>query len=71
MWVHPPVEPRTTLWPGGNMPASFMKKTMAYLGLVDDDYDDFDDFEPRTSSNAPVGRTGQRPMGGIDEIDFE
>jgi len=51
------------------MPASFMKKTMAYLGLVDDDYDDFDDFEPRTSSNAPVGRTGQRPMGGIDEID--
>ena len=38
------------------MPASFMKKTMAYLGLVDDDYDDYDDYEPRTPA-AAVGRT--------------
>ena len=40
------------------MPASFMKKTMAYLGLVDDEYDDYDDYEPRRPS--PVGRAGQR-----------
>ncbi len=51
------------------MPASFMKKTMAYLGLVDDDYDDFDDYEPRSPSTAPVGRAGQRSMGGIEDID--
>jgi len=46
-----------------------MKKTMAYLGLVDDDYDDFDDYEPRSSSPAAVGRTGQRSVGTIDDID--
>ena len=40
------------------MPASFMKKTMAYLGLVDDDYDDYNDYESR--SQTTVGRTGQR-----------
>ena len=39
------------------MPASFMKKTMAYLGLVDDDYDDYEDYESR--SPAPVGRVGR------------
>ena len=52
-----------------NVAASFMKKTMAYLGLVDDDYDDFDDFEPPTSSGAPVGRTSQRPVAGGDDVD--
>ena len=36
------------------MAASFMKKTMAYLGLVDDDYDDYDDYDARSPS--PVGR---------------
>ena len=51
------------------MPASFMKKTMAYLGLVDDDYDDFDDYEPRSSSTSTVGRTGQRSVGAIDDVD--
>ncbi len=40
------------------MAASFMKKTMAYLGLVDDDYDDYEDYEARTS--PAVGRVGQR-----------
>ena len=39
------------------MPASFMKKTMAYLGLVDDDYDDYDDYESRS---AATGRINQR-----------
>jgi cell division inhibitor SepF len=47
------------------MPASFMKKTMAYLGLVDDDYDDYDGYESRP---APSGRVGQR-MTVPDEID--
>jgi len=42
------------------MAASFMKKTMAYLGLVDDDYDDYDDYEPR--GPAPISRAPQRAM---------
>ncbi len=42
------------------MAASFMKKTMAYLGLVDDDYDDEYDYEPR--GPAPGGRVPQRPQ---------
>jgi cell division inhibitor SepF len=49
------------------MPASFMKKTMAYLGLVDDDYDGFDEYEPR--STAPLTRAGQRPAGSLDTIE--
>ena len=40
------------------MPTSFMKKTMAYLGLVDDDYDDYDAYEARSSTLA--ARPGQR-----------
>jgi cell division inhibitor SepF len=46
------------------MPASFMKKTMAYLGLVDDDYDDYDDYESR--SPTAVGRATQRSVGTDD-----
>jgi cell division inhibitor SepF len=49
------------------MAASFMKKTMAYLGLVDDDYDDYDDYESR--SPVPVGRAAQRSAGFSDEAD--
>jgi cell division inhibitor SepF len=49
------------------MAASFMKKTMAYLGLVDDDYDDYDDYDSR--SPAPVGRVPQRPTGSVDDYD--
>jgi cell division inhibitor SepF len=50
------------------MAASFMKKTMAYLGLVDDDYDDYDDYESR--SPVPVGRTAPRSVGGSsDDVD--
>lgn len=49
------------------MPASFMKKTMAYLGLVDDDYDDFDDYETRSPVSA--GRLGQRSVGAVDDIE--
>jgi cell division inhibitor SepF len=49
------------------MAASFMKKTMAYLGLVDDDYDDYDDYEARSPS--PVGRVAPRSPGSVDELD--
>ncbi len=49
------------------MAASFMKKTMAYLGLVDDDYDDYDEYESRSPS--PVGRATQRSAGSLDDVD--
>ena len=49
------------------MAASFMKKTMAYLGLVDDDYDEYDDYDARSPS--PVGRVTQRPAGLQEEVD--
>lgn len=49
------------------MPASFMKKTMAYLGLVDDDYDDYDDYDARQTSS--VGRVGQRSLSPLDDVD--
>ena len=38
------------------MSPSFMKKTMVYLGLLDDEYDEYDDLEdraPRGFSQAP------------------
>ena len=38
------------------MAASFMKKTMAYLGLVDDDYDDYDDYDSSRRRRRSVGR---------------
>jgi hypothetical protein len=44
------------------MAASFMKKTMAYLGLVDDDYDDYDDYDSR--SPASVGHRRSPPTPG-------
>jgi cell division inhibitor SepF len=48
------------------MAASFMKKTMAYLGLVDDDYDDYDYDEPR--GPAAISHAPQRPR-RMDERD--
>ena len=47
------------------MPASFMKKTMAYLGLVDDDYEEYDEYESRS---AAAGRVSQRTV-VPDELD--
>ena len=41
------------------MSPSFMKKTMVYLGLLDDEYDEYDDLEdraPRGFSAATAGR---------------
>ena len=40
------------------MAASFMKRTMAYLGLVDDEYDDYDDYDSR--GPGAVSRVSQR-----------
>jgi cell division inhibitor SepF len=41
------------------MAASFLKKTMAYLGLVDDEYDDYDDYEyeERSQRSYPPAAT--------------
>jgi len=44
------------------MATSFLKKSMAYLGLVDD-YDDYDDYDARPAP-AP---TAQRPLGVEEE----
>jgi cell division inhibitor SepF len=38
-----------------------LKKTMVYLGLVDDEYDDYDDYDDRTASRIqPVARSESR-----------
>jgi cell division inhibitor SepF len=45
------------------MAPSFMKKTMVYLGLLDDEYDEYDDLEdraPRAFTSAP--RADLRPQ---------
>ena len=48
------------------MASGFFKRAMVYLGLVDDEYDDFDEYEPR----AAVGqRLGQRVTTVGDEDD--
>ena len=37
--------------------AGFFKKTLAYLGLVEDEYDDYGDYEPRVQvPGGPVAR---------------
>ena len=51
------------------MSPSFMKKTMVYLGLLDDEYDEYDDLEDRAPAwvlgrdpgRAPHTRTTSRP----------
>jgi cell division inhibitor SepF len=45
------------------MAAGFFRKTMVYLGLVDDEYEDFEDYEPRVA----VGRGSQRVNGDDDD----
>ncbi len=45
------------------MAASFFKRAMVYLGLVDDEYDDYDDYEPR----GPMPRAGVRPVDEPEE----
>ena len=43
------------------MSPSFMKKTMVYLGLLDDEYDEYDDLEDR----APRGRDSDRASAAL------
>ena len=35
------------------MAPSFLKKTMVYLGLLDDEYDDYEDYEDRSPRGFP------------------
>ncbi|MDA8074447.1 MAG: cell division protein SepF [Actinomycetota bacterium] len=51
---------------------TFLKKTMVYLGLLDDEYDEYDEYEDRSQrSFAPVSRPEPRfqpePEPGDDE----
>ena len=45
------------------MAPSFMKKTMVYLGLLDDEYDEYDDLEDRApaASRLATSRVEARP----------
>ena len=35
------------------MASGFFKRAMVYLGLVDDEYDDYDEYEPRVGRRPP------------------
>ena len=53
------------------MSPSFMKKTMVYLGLLDDEYDEYDDLEdraPRGFSAARGSSLGRRSTSRPDEF---
>ena len=43
------------------MANSFLKKTMVYLGLLDDEYDDYDDYEDRAPGAYSGGVTHYEP----------
>jgi cell division inhibitor SepF len=46
------------------MAPSFMKKTMVYLGLLDDEYDEYDDLEdraPRAFTSTPARVESRQP----------
>jgi cell division inhibitor SepF len=45
------------------MAAGFFKRAMVYLGLVDDDFGDYEDYEPRVA-----GRAGARLIGDDEEV---
>jgi cell division inhibitor SepF len=44
------------------MAPSFMKKTMVYLGLLDDEYDEYDDLEDRAPRAFTAPRNDVRPQ---------
>ncbi|MGA2520938.1 MAG: cell division protein SepF [Acidimicrobiales bacterium] len=46
------------------MASGFFKRAMVYLGLVDDDYEEYEEYEPRGSG---ASRLGQRAVFGGDE----
>ena len=41
------------------MAPSFMKKTMVYLGLLDDEYDEYDDLEDRAPRAFTAAARGE------------
>ena len=44
------------------MATSFLKKTMVYLGLLDDEYDEYDDYDDRQPrGSSPVSRVDHEP----------
>ena len=45
--------------------AGFFKRAMVYLGLADDEYEDYDEYEPPRGAVAP--RAGQRAVFGADD----
>src|ERR1700721_3858969 len=44
---------------GEGMAPSFMKKTMVYLGLLDDEYDEYDDLEDRAPRAFTAASRGE------------
>ena len=60
------------------MAPSFMKKTMVYLGLLDDEYDEYDDLEdraprgftsaPRVEPRAPEYEQAEEFSGGMSRV---
>jgi cell division inhibitor SepF len=45
----------------------FMKKTMVYLGLLDDEYDEYDDYEDRAPQGVSAAVSRAEPT--YDEVD--
>ncbi len=43
------------------MATSFLKKTMVYLGLLDDEYDEYDDYDDRSPRGFNPSRPDPRP----------
>ncbi len=50
------------------MAPSFMKKTMVYLGLLDDDYDEYDEVEERAPRGFSATRVEPR-VADYDQVD--
>ena len=60
------------------MATSFMKKTMVYLGLLDDEYDEYDDLRQRHPGGSPAPSrmdtrarrrpTSRRTLGGSTPV---
>jgi cell division inhibitor SepF len=53
-----------------SMATSFLKKTMVYLGLLDDEYDEYEDYDDRSPRGFPAATTSVEPQ-AIDSPDPE
>jgi cell division inhibitor SepF len=51
------------------MPTSFLKKTMVYLGLLDDEYDEYDEYDDRGRGFAPLAPRVETRFPEVDEPD--